>query len=255
MAGKQRVPIPEDISAEVLHAADKTCSVCRDPSRSPQIHHIDENPSNNEVSNLAVLCLECHRETQIRGGFTKTLSAELVRRYRDEWLAIVQERRSRLVSLLPPISPTSTQPQMTQAQARLRAKELRLLYQDFGIGLIELESVAEKLRRPFRPDETFDARLQSLQPAIDQAVARITRTWPQILVEPGAEKVYEEFNKFSALYRANMDSVRNAQRMDSRLMRALDVLSNVSIADKLKKALASVQMAVREHIQSVDNLT
>lgn len=252
MARKQRVPITRDISADVLYAADNTCSVCRDSSRSPQIHHIDDDPSNNDESNLAVLCLECHNKTQIRGGFTKKLTADLVIKYRDDWLAIIQERRSRLISLTPP---PIAQPRMTHEQARLRAQELRLLYQDLIFGLIQLEKVAEKLRHPFRPGETFDARLQSLQPTISPAMEKITRVWPQIMVEPGAEEVYEACTRFLALFHANIDSVRNAQSIDSRLIRALDILSSASIADKLKKALASAQMTARQHIQSVDNFT
>lgn len=58
-----------------------------------QIHHIDENPSNNNVENLAVLCLQCHDDTQIKGGVGRKLNAELVIKYRSEWLVRVQQRR------------------------------------------------------------------------------------------------------------------------------------------------------------------
>jgi DNA-binding Lrp family transcriptional regulator len=59
-----------------------------------QIHHIDENPANNEFRNLAVLCLECHNETQIRGGFGRKLNADQIILYRDDWLIQVAKTRA-----------------------------------------------------------------------------------------------------------------------------------------------------------------
>jgi hypothetical protein len=90
---KRRVSVPEDIAAEVLFAADRACCVCRDRSHPVQIHHIDEDPSNNSVSNLAVLCLSCHNQTQLQGGFGRHLSADQVRLYRDDWNQKVQHTR------------------------------------------------------------------------------------------------------------------------------------------------------------------
>lgn len=81
----KRIPIPEDISTELLYISDKTCCKCHRPNIPVQIHHIDENPSNNNIENLAVLCLDCHDETQIKGGFGRGLSKKLVKKYRDEW--------------------------------------------------------------------------------------------------------------------------------------------------------------------------
>ena len=89
---KIRTPIPSDLVAEVLFASDNTCCVCRERGKIIQIHHIDESPSNNVFENLAVLCLECHNETQIKGGFGRRLDAPVVIKYRDEWLERVKRR-------------------------------------------------------------------------------------------------------------------------------------------------------------------
>jgi len=59
-----------------------------------QIHHIDDDPSNNGEENLAVLCLECHNDTQKRGGFARKLDAHQVVRYRDDWHQRVRTRRA-----------------------------------------------------------------------------------------------------------------------------------------------------------------
>ena len=87
-------PIPDDLAAEVQFAADRTCCICNVRGKFTQIHHIDSNPSNNTFENLAVLCLQCHNETQIKGGFGRKLGPVVVTKYRDEWLKTVTFRRN-----------------------------------------------------------------------------------------------------------------------------------------------------------------
>jgi hypothetical protein len=91
---KIRTSIPSDLASDVLFASDNTCCVCRERGKSVQIHHIDEVPSNNVFENLAVLCLQCHNDTQIKGGFGRKLSEPLIIKYRDEWLQRVNLRRN-----------------------------------------------------------------------------------------------------------------------------------------------------------------
>ncbi len=90
---KIRIPIPADIAAEVMFNSDSTCCICRERGKAVQIHHIDEDPSNNSLDNLSVLCLHCHNDTQVKGGFGRKLNAPLVTKYRDEWLSRVALRR------------------------------------------------------------------------------------------------------------------------------------------------------------------
>lgn len=92
---KVRIPIPPDTAAAVLFASDYTCCVCRDPGRPVQIHHVDENPSNNSEENLSVLCLLCHNDTQVKGGFGRKLNAKPVIQYRDDWVQRVIYRRDK----------------------------------------------------------------------------------------------------------------------------------------------------------------
>jgi hypothetical protein len=89
-----RVPIPEDTAAEVLFNQRRTCCVCNIQGKSVQIHHIDEDPSNNDPANLAVLCLECHEQTQINGGFGRKLRATEVTKYRDDWVRRVADQKA-----------------------------------------------------------------------------------------------------------------------------------------------------------------
>jgi len=73
-----------------MFASDSTCCVCRERGKAVQVHHVDEDPSNNRFANLAVLCLECHNQTQLSGGFGRRLNADLMIKYREEWLAHVE---------------------------------------------------------------------------------------------------------------------------------------------------------------------
>jgi hypothetical protein len=86
--------IPVDLAAKILFLSDRTCCVCRVKGKPVQIHHIDEDNSNHKIENLATLCLDCHTETQIKGGFHRKLDAEQVRLYRDDWLKIVARDRA-----------------------------------------------------------------------------------------------------------------------------------------------------------------
>jgi hypothetical protein len=89
-----RVTVPSEVAAKVLFESDRTCCVCRERGQPVQVHHIDENPSNNATENLAVLCILCHWQTQLRGGFDRKLDAPQVLLYRDDWISTVQKRRS-----------------------------------------------------------------------------------------------------------------------------------------------------------------
>lgn len=101
---KEKTPIPSDKAARVLFLSHRTCCVCRIPKMPMQIHHIDGNPSNHALENLAILCLVCHRDTQIRGGFDRKLDAEQIKLYRDDWHRIVAEQRA--VHKLPQVTTT-----------------------------------------------------------------------------------------------------------------------------------------------------
>jgi hypothetical protein len=93
MNKKVRISIPHDTATEILYLSDRTCCVCNERGKVIQIHHIDENPSNNSLENLSVLCLECHNETMIKGGFGRKLEAQQIIKYSSAWIERVKNRR------------------------------------------------------------------------------------------------------------------------------------------------------------------
>ncbi|MCH8149149.1 MAG: HNH endonuclease [Planctomycetes bacterium] len=91
---KTRTPIPDALAAEVMFASDRTCCVCRDPNRKTEIHHIDGDPSNNDRSNLAVVCKDDHSEAHTKQAFARNLTPEVIRLYNESWRAVVRARLS-----------------------------------------------------------------------------------------------------------------------------------------------------------------
>jgi predicted restriction endonuclease len=59
---KLRLPLSDSRRKEVLQTYNYSCSICGYISKSNQIHHLDEDPSNNELENLVVYCYECHKK-------------------------------------------------------------------------------------------------------------------------------------------------------------------------------------------------
>ncbi len=82
---KQRIEIPERISAKLLFLNRHRCCICREPRKAVQIHHIDENPSNNDIQNLAVLCVECHSIVSGNQGFGKNYSKKEIILFKENW--------------------------------------------------------------------------------------------------------------------------------------------------------------------------
>lgn len=92
---KNKTKIPPKIAAQILFVSDRMCCVCRKEGKYVEIHHIDEKPANsNDIENLAVLCKDCHTDTQISGGFHRKLDAHQVRLYRQDWLSSVAKKRA-----------------------------------------------------------------------------------------------------------------------------------------------------------------
>lgn len=58
---KQRKRITEKLRAQLQQEIDSRCPVCADLDVGHfEVHHLDENPVNNEFTNLLMLCRGCH---------------------------------------------------------------------------------------------------------------------------------------------------------------------------------------------------
>lgn len=60
---KRRIPIPKpkEIRKLVKELYGNQCAYCGEKNRKIlQIHHIDHDPSNNDIHNLVLICVWCH---------------------------------------------------------------------------------------------------------------------------------------------------------------------------------------------------
>lgn len=63
--GKKRTKIPKSVENEILSRSNNRCCICQTPFI--QFHHVDENPSNNAIENIAPLCPNCHTQAHSTG--------------------------------------------------------------------------------------------------------------------------------------------------------------------------------------------
>lgn len=80
--GKDREHVPKATRESVMGEFSYRCALCG--TDDPQLHHIDEDPSNNEEMNLIPLCPNCHLTDQ--HDPTKQIDEEILqlfRRHRD----------------------------------------------------------------------------------------------------------------------------------------------------------------------------
>ncbi len=78
---KTRTKIPQKIREAVLKEYHHKCSVCDASEPAPELHHIDEDPSNHDSLNILPLCPNCHSSklnSRILSVFRKYKSKEIL---------------------------------------------------------------------------------------------------------------------------------------------------------------------------------
>jgi len=79
---KTRVPPPKAIRDAVMDEFNHKCAICG--KERPQVHHIDEDPSNNDPLNLIPLCPNCHLIDQHNPtGTVDPAKVRIFREYKD----------------------------------------------------------------------------------------------------------------------------------------------------------------------------
>ena len=94
----KRTSIPTKVVEEVLHTSNMTCCVCKKEKKDVQIHHIDLDKNNNNIENLATLCPDCHNKAHQTGGNTRNLTPRRVKKFKDEWHKICEEKIQHSIS-------------------------------------------------------------------------------------------------------------------------------------------------------------
>lgn len=200
---KKRTDIPEDVSAQAEFESDRTCCVCREPGKGIQIHHIDNDPSNHEPHNLAVLCFECHNETQLRGGFNRKLDADVIRLYRDNWQQIVRRRRDTAFAETFDVPDASDDLASITAETEILRENreyapLAIIYD--SIGNRDLRDKYIELALDGEPDDSDVIFLRSLQSRIDLIPPDVIQRQEELLSEREVwterGRMYKHLNRY-----------------------------------------------------------
>ncbi|MHC4527856.1 MAG: hypothetical protein ACYS29_08265, partial [Planctomycetota bacterium] len=96
---KRRAQIPEDVEAELLFRNDHRCCMCHEgpaEAKAIQIHHINEDPSDYRLANLAVLCKPDHDRLKDRPWMARGYREAEIKKYKRQWEEAVAERRKHL---------------------------------------------------------------------------------------------------------------------------------------------------------------
>lgn len=80
-----RTTIPNNTAVQLLFANRRRCCICREARKPVHIHHIDEDPSNNEWDNLAVLCLDHHSDVTGNQGLGRNYTQAEISLYKENW--------------------------------------------------------------------------------------------------------------------------------------------------------------------------
>lgn len=128
---KSRKKIPGHIEADIMFKSHLQCCVCQ--QKGDHIHHIDENPSNNNLDNLILLCFKHHELATIKGNLSKKLTKPTLLKYREEhYRNIENERRAKSKSFDKPL-----------IESNLTEEKLLEISKN-ALIIIELEKIKER---------------------------------------------------------------------------------------------------------------
>lgn len=92
----KRPAIPSAARQTALYNSANACVICH--KENVQLHHIDEDRTNNDLSNLVVICQEHHGEAHTTRKLTQSLSPARIKDFKRRWENEVQERRQSVVT-------------------------------------------------------------------------------------------------------------------------------------------------------------
>ncbi len=82
---KTRKAFPVKLENKILYKSARTCCICRVPRKPVEIHHIDQDPSNNVENNLVAICRNCHDEAHTTHTMSKNLTSKRLEDSKIKW--------------------------------------------------------------------------------------------------------------------------------------------------------------------------
>lgn len=90
---KKRPKVPKRTEADLMFFNEHTCCICREKGKDVEIHHIDSDKKNNDMSNLSVLCLDCHSKVTGKRGRGRSYTPLEVSKNKRDWEYKVKIKR------------------------------------------------------------------------------------------------------------------------------------------------------------------
>lgn len=162
-----RKAIPKPREAEILFLNRHACCICQDKGKDVQIHHIDGDNSNNDITNLAALCLDCHSQVTGMRGLGKSYSPLEVKRYKKEWETIIK-RKYALPSISRAKRPSKIERQLFIYEAKsliyrmLSAKDTNIALFETGFGNLWQLSIFEGIQKEIIEHLSFAFTLSAI---------------------------------------------------------------------------------------------
>ena len=80
-----RVAIPKKLADQILTEAHHRCCICPEHRKVANLHHIDEDNSNNTYDNLVGVCGECHADLHTKSTMRRNITASQIKIYKEDW--------------------------------------------------------------------------------------------------------------------------------------------------------------------------
>jgi hypothetical protein len=142
---KKRITVPQKVRDQVLREFNHLCALCG--ASNPQVHHIDENPSNNDPENLLPLFPNCHLTDQHNPtARIDTNKLRLFRKHKDP--AILSHQFEPLFQRLQFLDSIDTDSDVQQLQRR--AEELIAFIAALQMGEFYSSQIANLITRAYQ---------------------------------------------------------------------------------------------------------
>ncbi len=139
-----RKSIPNIQKKRLFDMNGNSCCVCKAVDIGLHLHHIDGNHSNNEDSNIAVLCVkehdQHHRPLKYSDSNHKELTSQVIRQYKDSWESFINETKQDYPRILAVINAFGTKDNVST---------VRIVFQRSDINKIEYQKDFHNVDIPF----------------------------------------------------------------------------------------------------------
>ena len=109
---KKRPPIPGPIRKRLLEHNASMCCVCHASGIGVEVHHLDKDPSNNRLSNLALLCVADHDAHHRPNAYPRlnhlSMTKESIRAAKRKWESFVAEAHKQKPDIVATVSAYGT---------------------------------------------------------------------------------------------------------------------------------------------------